>query len=103
MEKPQLPADDTEQQWIAKYRQAIEATAPVQYSRITALQKKAFAAYELVVASVARLFQQLISIRSPKVEAPPNLGTVRIGNSKLHVGQLKYGPAIDTHIREKAS
>ncbi len=60
METQPTIADDAEQQWIAKYRRAIEANIPVARSRSAPLRKRITGAFETVVSSVGTLFEQCI-------------------------------------------
>jgi hypothetical protein len=76
MDTNDVPADNAEQQWIAKYRRALGAAAiPVQHSRGMNLWEAVARAYRLAASNVGKILEQWIhpkplrAIATVKVDA----------------------------------
>lgn len=103
METKPIAADDAEQQWIAKYRQAIEANnIAVRYSGSPPLRTRLTETLAKVLSNVGGMSKGWLRAKSRKVEAAGKHGP-KIDRSKLRPHAVSYGLNVGKSTREKAS
>jgi hypothetical protein len=103
MDTQPIPSADAEQQWIAKYRRAIEANIPVQPSRSAGLKRRMVETLEGVMSSVGKILEHWMRVQSPPAETSIRLSATRIDPCKLHPQTVRYGGTAGKSARGKAS
>jgi hypothetical protein len=64
----QPPIDnDAEQQWIAKYRDAIEATTPIRQSRSAIAMRRVISVFKAAASGLQRVLIRRMHVAAPKV------------------------------------
>lgn len=102
METQPIAANDAEQQWIAKYRRALEANIPVPHSRSEPLGRRITDTVEKVLLNVARILEQCTRLQSAHAKTAIQCAT-RIEHSKLRPHTVSHGPRAGKPTGEKAS
>ncbi len=99
METQPIVAVDAEQQWIAKYRRAIEANIPAPHSRGAPLRKRITEALEKVLSSVDEIIESCARVKSPHAKTAVKRRAMQIDHSKLR----PHGLTVGKSTREQAS
>lgn len=83
MDTNEVPADNAEQQWIAKYRQALDAAAlPIQHSRAMNLCEAVVRAWGLAASNVGKIVEQWIHPHSLRTVATIKVDATRFQQSR---------------------
>jgi len=77
MEIREIPTRDAEQEWIAKYRRALDATAPIQPSRVERLRRAASGACGEIVAVIRGIWSRWIEAKSFKTDLKVTMARVQ--------------------------
>jgi hypothetical protein len=99
MDTQPIAADHAEQQWIAKYRRAIEANIPAAHSRSGPFRKRITEALEKVLSSVGEILEPCVRVQWPRSKTAVKHSAAQIDHSKLRPNGLTIGNS----AHEKAS
>ncbi|MGC1370619.1 MAG: hypothetical protein WA824_00650 [Candidatus Sulfotelmatobacter sp.] len=105
METKPIAADDVDQQWIAKYRRAIEANNMilVRHPGSAPLKKRITGMFEKVLSGIGRMLERCIRMQSRNVKTAGKHSGQKIDRSKLRPHAVSYGLKVGKSTREKAS
>jgi hypothetical protein len=101
METQPIPSDDAEQQWIAKYRRAIEANLPVQHSRSASFRSRMVEILAGVLSSMGKILAHGMRVQSPQAKTPIRLSATRIDHCKLRPQTVRYDATAGRSSRER--
>jgi hypothetical protein len=102
METQPTVADDAEQQWIAKYRRAIEANISVPHSRSLPLRKCITETFVKALASVDRMLEQCVRVQPLHTKNAFKHSATQIDHSKLCPQAMSSRLEVRDSWREKA-
>lgn len=105
METKPIAAEDAEQQWIAKYRQAIEANRIlVRHSGSSRLSTCITETFEKLRSNVDGMIERCVRSQSRKDRAADKCCSgPKIDRAKLRLPAARYGMKVGESMREKAS
>lgn len=103
METKPIVADDAEQQWIAKYRRAIEVNNLPVRRGIAPLRKSITGMFEKVRWAVGRILEPCIRAQFWEIKTAGKHSGPKIDHSKLRPHAVSFGLKVGDSRREKAS